>query len=426
MMKHTNFAGAVLLLLCSAALPAQRRVTTQAIKFEGAPQFSRDELMAAAGINQKARLTAAQAKAGAKKLVATGMFKEVKFTPSRNGMLFALTPTNQLYPMHMENVPLTPGKELDAKLHKQFPLYHGQLPAGGSMVDGICHSLEEMLAAKSIKATVKAALTSDLGPKKITAVNFTVTSPAVRIGKIQLVGVSAAMQAKASLLASGQMGNSFDTENTAAGLEHAFEVLYQDEGYAAVKVDVARVDPPVVTDQAVDVPYTVTIKEGGVYKLGSIELPANALVTQKEIEKLVNKKPAGAGRPLDLFVLTVCEAYRAKGYMDCQATPHPSFNEGAHIVNYTLDIDAGQPYRMGTVKFDEAPADMAARLKRAWKMAEGDVFDERYLSDFAAQAQKKDKTLRKWMQDMITTYDMKPDAAKHEVDCVFHFAKPTK
>ncbi len=425
-MKHSNFAGAVLLLICSVPLPAQKRVTTQAIRFEGAPQFSRDELMGAAGINPKARLTAAQAKAGAKQLVASGMFKEVKFTPSSKGMLFALVPASQLYPMHMENVPLTPGKDLDASLHERFPLYHGMLPAGGSLVDGICHALEEMLTAKNIKATVKAALTSELGPKKITAVNFTVTSPAVRIGRIQLVGVSAAMQAKASLLASGQMGNGFDTENTAAGLERAFELLYQDEGYAAVKVEVAQVDPPTVTEQAVDVPYTVTIKEGLVYKLGSIELPANALVTQKEIEKLVNKKPAGAGKPLDLFVLTVCEVYRAKGYLDCEATPHPAFNEGAHIVNYTLEINAGQPYRMGTVNFDEAPAEMAGRLKRAWKMAEGDVFDESYLSGFAAQAQKRDKTLAKWMQNMITTYDTKPDAAKHEVDCVFHFAKPAK
>ena len=66
---------------------------------------------------------------------------------------------------------------------------------------------------------------------------------------------------------------------------------------------------------------------------------------------------------------------------------------------------------------------MAARLKLAWKMAPGAVFDASYLSTFAAQAQKKDKALTKWMQTVITTYDFKADPATHEVNCNFHFAK---
>ena len=43
------------------------------------------------------------------------------------------------------------------------------------------------------------------------------------------------MQAKANGLVAGQTGNAFDTENSAIGLKHAFEDLYQDQGYAAVK-----------------------------------------------------------------------------------------------------------------------------------------------------------------------------------------------
>jgi hypothetical protein len=38
-------------------------------------------------------------------------------------------------------------------------------------------------------------------------------------------------------------------------------------------------------------------------------------------------------------------------------------------------------------------------------------------------AQKKDKPMAKWMQTVITTYDVKADPATHEVNCIFHFAK---
>jgi outer membrane protein assembly factor BamA len=416
------------LLLCSLpslaqkkTTPAQRKVPS--IRFQGAPQYTQEELLAAAGIKPNARLSASDVKARAKQLNDTGLFAEVRFSTDRQGLLFSLTPSGHLYPIHLDNLPLKPGRELDDQLHARFPLYHGLVPANGSLLEGICQTLEEMLAGQGVKATVKADLTSDLGPQKITAIDFTVTSLAVRIGPIQLSGVSAAMQAKADNLASGQTGNAFDTENTAIGIEHAFEDLYQDQGYAAVEVEVTQIEPPIVSDQAVDIPYKVAIREGGVYKLGSIDYPAGALVARTEVEKIQSKYPAGSGRPFDLFLLAIRDAYHARGYLDCAIRSHASFNEATHIVNYSVDVDPGPVYQMAAVEFDGAPNAMAARLTRLWKMAPGDAFNESYVSGFAAVAQKKDKSLSKWMQTVITTFDVKADPATHRVNVDFHFAK---
>jgi outer membrane protein insertion porin family len=422
----TKLSGAVsvaLLLLCSLPLLAQKKASPKAIRFQGAPQYTQQELLAAAGFKPEARVNLREVKAHAKQLNDTGLFEAIKFTSDSKGLLFTLTPSSQLFPMHLENVPLTPGKELDARLQERFPLYRGLLPASGSMLEGVRQTLEEMLAAKGVKAKVKATITSGQGLQKLTAMNFTVVSPEVHIGLIQLAGVSSAMEGKASLLVDGQTGNGFDTENTAIGLQHAFEDLYQDQGYAAVQVDVAQVDPFIVSDQSVDIPYTVTIKEGGIYKLGAIDFPASALVARADVEKIVAKYPAGSGRPLDLFLQAVRDAYHAKGYLDCSVVSHASFSEVTHIVNYSVEIAPGSQYRLGSVRFDGAPDAMAAKLKLAWKMAPGDVFDESYLSNFAALAQKKDKPMTKWMQTVITTYDVKADAATHEVNCIFHFAK---
>jgi outer membrane protein insertion porin family len=425
----TKLSGAfcvALLLLCSLPLLAQKKVPPKAIRFQGAPQYTQQELLAAAGFNPDARLNLREVKAHARQLNDTGLFKEVKFTSDSKGLLFTLTPISQLFPMHLENVPLTPGKELDARLHERFPLYRGLLPVSGSMLEGIRLTFEEMLAAKGFKASVKAAITSALGPQKLTGMNFTVVSPAVHIGLIQLAGVSPAMEGNASLLANGQTGNGFDTENTAIGLQHVFEDLYQDQGYAAVQVDVAQVDPFVVSDQSVDIPYTVTIKEGGIYKLGTISFPASALVARADVEKIAAKYAAGSGRPLDLFLQAVRDAYYARGYLDCSVVSHASFSEATHIVNYGVEIAPGSQYRLASVKFDGAPDAMAAKLKLDWKMAPGDVFDESYVSNFAALAQKKDKPMTKWMQTVITTYDVNAEPATHEVNCIFHFVKASQ
>jgi outer membrane protein assembly factor BamA len=411
------------LLLCSLQLLAQKKAPPRAVRFQGAAQYSQDELLAAAGIKPGARLTVADVKARAKQLNDTGFFAVVKFGNDSKGLLFTLTPASQLYPMHLDNLPLEPGKDLDDKIHARFPLYHGLLPASGSTDDGICEMLGEMLAEKGAKATVKASLTSGLGPKKITAMNFSITAPPVRIGHIQLAGVSPAMQAKVNTLVDGQAGNEFDTENTAIGLERSFEDLYQDQGYAAVKVEASEIDPPVVSEAAIEISFSVTVTEGGVYKLGTINYPADALASRAEVQKFLAKYQAGSGRPLDQFVLAVNDAYHARGYLDCSVVAHASFNEATHIVNYTIEIDPGQVYRMGTVQFDGAPDTMALKLKNAWKLAPGAAFDESYVSGFAAQAQKKDKVLSKWMQSVMVTFNEKPDADTHQVNCIFHFAK---
>jgi outer membrane protein assembly factor BamA len=245
----------------------------------------------------------------------------------------------------------------------------------------------------------------------------------VRIGPIQLSGVSPAMQAGANTLLAGQTGNAFDTENTAIGLQHAFQDFYQDQGYAAVQVAVTQIAPPIISDQAVAIPFAVAIKEGGVYKLGSIDYPADALVPRSEVQKVLSKYQSGSGRPLDLFLLAVRDAYHAHGYLDCSVVSHAAFNEATHIVNYNVAIDPGPVYQMASVHFDSAPDAMTARLTRLWKMVPGQPFDESYVSTFAARAQKQDRTLARWMQTVITSFDVKPDSATHKVDCIFHFAK---
>ena len=121
--------------------------------------------------------------------------------------------------------------------------------------------------------------------------------------------------------------------------------------------------------------------------------------------------------------MAVRDAYHARGYLDCSVVPHPSFNEAKNIVNYSLEITPGAQYRLASVKFDGAPEAIAAKLKLAWKMAPGDVFDESYLANFVVMAQKKDKAMTKWIQTVITTYDIKADPATHQVNCTFHFAK---
>ena len=83
MTKQSGVVSAVLLLLCSFPSLAQKRVPAPVVRFQGAPQFTEQELFAAAGLKPGMRMDPRDVKAHARQLIDTGVFTEVKFKSDR-------------------------------------------------------------------------------------------------------------------------------------------------------------------------------------------------------------------------------------------------------------------------------------------------------------------------------------------------------
>jgi outer membrane protein assembly factor BamA len=322
-------------------------------------------------------------------LLDTGLFESFHFTYNGVDLVFVLVPATNLYPMRLQNLPLTPGKELDTALHDRIPLYRGKVPFEAGLTEQVRQALEEMLAAKGIKATVAATPYTDPKLVQVTAMSYAVTDFQVRVGEIHLQGVSPEMQAKVKSVADRAMKTEYDTENAAGNIERAFALLYTDEGYATVKVHAERSDHPIAGSQAIDVPFNVTVEEGRHYKLGSIYLPSGEPLKLAEINKAagtasnaVEKQSVTGGVTLRTALSYVTGQYKSKGYLDCVVTPHPKYDEAAVIVNYTLEVQPGPVYTMGTLTIQNSADDLRAAMWGAWKMPTGAVFSEKAIYDY--------------------------------------------
>jgi outer membrane protein assembly factor BamA len=376
-------------LLWACPLTAQQKFIPQTIQFKGAPECSDQELLAAAGLKKGTVLDYAEMKGHSQKLMDTGIFETLSFKFDGVDLVYTLVPSTNLYPARLENLPLTPGKELDAALHDRVPLYHGRIPVEGGLTEQVRQALEEMLAAKGVKSTVAATVYTDLKLHEVTAISFAITAPPVRVGEIHLEGVSPEMQAKVKHIADRAMKTGYDTENSAGNIEHAFALLYTDEGYANVKVHAERLGNPIAGGEAIDIPFNVTVEEGRLYKLGSIHLPSGELLTLAEINKAagtvsnaVEKQSVKGGVALRTALLYVAGQYKSKGYMDCVVTPHPQFDDAAGIVNYTFEVHPGPVYTMGNLTIQNTADDLRAAMWSAWKMPTGAVFNESALHDY--------------------------------------------
>ena len=137
MPRPVIFLLLTLILLCAAHPATAQKFQPKTIQFKGDPEYSDVELLAAAVLKPGAVLTQADMNAASQRLMDTGMFASLAFKFDGQDLIFTLTPSTDLYPIQLENLPLTPGKELDARLHDILPLYHGKVPAEGGLAEDV-------------------------------------------------------------------------------------------------------------------------------------------------------------------------------------------------------------------------------------------------------------------------------------------------
>jgi outer membrane protein assembly factor BamA len=422
-MKRTLFLLLSALVLFAATLPAAaQKFQPRTIQFKGAPEYSDEELLAAAGLKIGAVLTSSEMKSHGQKLQDTGLFESFSFAFNGVDLVYTLVPSSILYPVRLENLPFTPGKELDAALRSRVPLYRGKVPYEAGLTEQVRQALEEMLAARGIQATIVATPYTDEKLVQVTAMSYSITDPAVRVGEIHLEGVSPEMQADVKTHATITMHTKYNTENTMSNIEHEFASLYADEGYSSAKVHAVQSGNPVIGSKAIDIPFNVTIEEGPHNRLGSIYLPSGELLTQEMINKtagLVTNKvetslSVKGGVTLEKALHFVTGQYKSKGYLDCVVTPHPQHDEAAGVVNYTLEVEPGPVYTMGKLTIQNSADDLRAAMLAAWKLPEGAVFSESALQTYySAQG---NTMLGRTFASAICKYKLTKNIETHVVD----------
>jgi outer membrane protein assembly factor BamA len=428
-MIRTNSSLLIAALLLLLALPATgQQFLPKSIQFKGDPEYSVEELLDAAGLKKGVVLSSAEMNDHSRRLMDTGVFDNLTYKFDGQDLVYLLRPSTQMYPIRLENLPLAPGPELDAKLHSRLPLYHGKVPAEGSLLDDVRTQLEEMLSAQAINTKLTAAPFSDRkapGKGAVTAISFSIAAPTVQVGSIQLQGISPALETKLQPVLKETSEQSFDTANSAANLENAFRSFYEDQGYAAVKIHAARSGVAVISDGSIQIPFVVTVEEGRVYKMGTIQLPPDAPVEKAEIDKVLNRVGADQSRGIGLrsVWMLIAQRYKSKGHLDCALAPHAQIDEAGGIVNYTVDVNPGPVYHLAFVKFDNVSDDMRKLLMHNWQLMPGDPFDQDYVTHFFLKAQLEDPVLQRTLAGAKTKFDVMADPQTHDVNLVIRLEK---
>ncbi len=126
-----------------------------------------------------------------------------------------------------------------------FPCIAARCLRDGSLSEDVRAALEKLLADHGMTATVTATPSATLGSKRVNTMSYSITSPPVGIGDVQLAGVSGQFLPMVQGVIKNAAKAPFDTDNSAGNLERAVENYYEDQGYAAVKVEATQAGTPV-------------------------------------------------------------------------------------------------------------------------------------------------------------------------------------
>jgi outer membrane protein assembly factor BamA len=410
--------------LGAAVCAHAQKFQPKTIQFVGAPEYSTQELLDAAGLKPGAVLDYADMNGHSQQLMNTGMFATLAFKFDGQDLVFQLVPATAVYPVRFENFPFPMGKDVDDALHRQLPLYHGQVPAQGGLAESVRAALEQMVKAKGLQATVAAtpAFDSTLGTMK--GMSYSITSPPVVVGEVVTQGAVIALDPKARDLLAKIPGTSYTMIGTPQMIEALIANYYSEQGYLQATVHATPDPKPVIASDVVHVPFHVTLDPGVAYTLAGIQLAPDMVVTQADFDKISGLHAGDVvnGKRLREDWLFLARQYHDHGYLRAHILPVPAFDATRRTVTYTVTAEPGSQYTLGMLKIDNVTDELRAAILAAWKMPPGSVFNESAISRFFV-ARGDNPTLGRVFAAANCSYTMNVHDDVHTVDVTLRLEK---
>jgi len=274
-----------------------------------------------------------------------------------------------------------------------------------------------MLAAKGIKATVTATPYTDQKLGKVTAMSFSITAPPVDVGEIRLDGAAAPTDPKVAEILAKLTGSAYDSEGSPNQIETYLGNYYHDKGYLEAEIHAAPQGAPVVTQEAIRIPFTVSVSPGAVYKLAGIQLAPGLGVTQEEFDRQSKLHPGdiAEGQRLTENWQYLSSLYHNKGYMQARVHPTPSYDRADGTVSFAVTAEQGPVYTMGKLIIENTADDLRAAMWSAWKLPTGAVFNESALRSYYS-GQDPNSPLGRTFAGANCVFKLTMDDQAHTVD----------
>jgi len=380
------------------ASPASYKLIS--VKVTGTKRFTSEDVALASGLPIGTVAHEEDFRKAARQLGESGAFSNIAFTFSYSSagtkLEFQVADADKFVPARFTDFVWFSDEELRQKIHQRIPLFNGELPTNGRLTDEVSDVLQALLVEGNIPGHVEYLRKTDKS-EHVQAIDYNVAGVSIRIRQLEFPGAGAeelpALQAAAEKLTDREYSRDFMN----SFVDRTLLPIYRERGYlkaacgspqpAVFKAPEAH---PGESAQATFVDVAFPVTPGRQYKLSGLEWTGNK---EFPVDALLPLLHVRTGQPANTVQLqndlkSVQELYGSRGYLLAGVKVAAKFDDAAETVSLHLEVDEGAVYHMGELEFRGIDNNLTDRLRAAWKIRPGEVYDATYLKLFLPQARK--------------------------------------
>ena len=399
------------------------------IKITGAKKFPADQIIAASGLKPGDVVTASQIQNATNLLAALGIFSMVNFRYTSKGDAINLefqvqeAPT---YPVSFDNFPWFTGAEIGEAIRNQVGLFTGEAPGDGTMIDQMTAVIENLLASKNIKGNVTHQLLAAAVGDGM-EMQFRIDGTQLRVQSLQFGDAIATNSERLKDRIPDIKGQSYSLFAAEIFENEQVRPLYASKGFLRAQIGPPQTRPiPDMNDpKETAVEVTIPINPGPVYSWKGVSWQGNSAVQSSSLDAVVDLKPGDVadGMKIEALWQDIESYYGKRGYLDMKLNAEAQFDDNAHQISYRAGISEGQQYRMGEMIVTGLSVEAEKRLRQAWQIAPGQIFDDGY---YEAHVKMLSKPSRDIFGELPVHYSdfghlLRPNATSHTVDVLLDF-----
>ncbi len=387
----------VLLLGLAAASPrafghqAQQNsgsAAIQTVTVTGSTKYQSDQIVPITGLHVGQVVTRQDIQGGANALAAIGLFSNVRYN-FFTGVLgvqikYEVTDAPRV-PAFFDNFPWFTDAQLTAFIKSAVPLFDGTTPKRGKILDEISTALQDDLQARTVTADVSHQLMTlpwnDQEVMVFRAGGYSMPP----IGSIQFSDALASSDRAIADRLGDLVGKPYSRMAVATFEFEQVRPVYLAHAFLKVKFGdpVAEVSGDKVTVRA-------PIAPGPAFTWNGLTWEGNQAITGIQLNTLVNLVPGASANGMEIAGAweKVKSAFEDLGYLDVKVDAIPQFNDAAKQVSYDVKITQGPQYHMGKLVLSGLSMEGERRLREAWKIPAGAVFDDGIYQEFLASGIK--------------------------------------
>jgi outer membrane protein assembly factor BamA len=371
-----------------------------AVQVKGANRYKQAQIVAASGLGIGQTVSEDDFKRAVQKLGDTGVFTEVAYTfqYSAQGTKLELqiSENGQTVPARFDNLVWFSDQELLDKLQARIPLFQGQLPLSGNLIDQVSEALQSFLDERNLQGKIDYLRTARQGGP-IEAIAFSVSGLKIAIRSTEFPGASPAELLLLQAVAKKQVDQDYLRSILRVQEDMNFLPVYLARGYLKASFGDAQAKVAQDTPQETFVEVAYPVEPGRQYSVAEMHWVGNSIFPAEKLQPFLHLQ---TGQPANAVQLTddldaARKIYGTRGYLAAGIHPDPEFNDEASTVSYQLRVHEGDLYHMGDLEIRGLDNRTTARLTDQWKLHAGDTFDDTYPKSFI-NIVFKDPSLAGW------------------------------